>query len=207
MRAAVFGALLVASASYACFEPPPSIRTSRDDLVEEEVDDDVVEEDATEPPQETAPPPEIEDRPAPEEPPPPDAFTNASPYVALTTQESKRRHGGTANAGKDCMNCHLPGMGAPPFAIGGTVYSTATSKAGAPEVQVRIVDPSGAEIALVGTDSSGNFWLPGRRPIPPGSRVAIRDGTQVRAMAGTIGSGACNQSGCHVPNRPIWLGE
>lgn len=136
------------------------------------------------------------------------AFSNAAEYALLTpSKQSGDHHGGDSNAGKDCLLCHT-GSGAPKFVLGGTVYTTKGSNTGARAVQVRVVGPNGEEIALVGTDSSGNFWLKGTIDIPPGSRVGVRDGTRTKLMGATIGVGSCNQSNCHVsPTRPIYLSD
>lgn len=142
-------------------------------------------------------------------PPPPNAFTATSPYALLTpSEQSADHHGGTSNAGKDCLLCHT-GQGAPRFVVAGTVFTTKGSTTPAAGVQVRVVSPTGQEIALVGTDESGNFWLEGAAVVPPGSRVGIRDASRTKLMNGPIGAGTCNQSVCHVTSAqpPIFLSD
>jgi hypothetical protein len=139
----------------------------------------------------------------------PSAFANAEAYALITpTEESSDHHGQQSNANKDCLSCHAGGLNAPQFLVAGTVYDTKSSSAGASGVQVRIVDPSGNEIALVGTDSAGNFWLEaGTATLPPGSFVGVRDATSNKEMKASVSSGSCNQSGCHVKPRPIFLAD
>jgi hypothetical protein len=137
------------------------------------------------------------------------AFTNTSPYALITpARQSKDHHGGkVSHAGEDCLLCHT-GQGAPKFAIAGTVFSTKAATGPATGVQVRVISATGEEIALVGTDQSGNFWLKAQATIiPAGSRVGIRDGARTKLMGATIGTGACNQTGCHVSTRPIYLSD
>ncbi len=152
-----------------------------------------------------APPPQDADA----GPPPPNAFTATSPYALLTpSEQSADHHGGTSNAGKDCLLCHT-GQGAPRFVVAGTIFTTKGSTTPAAGVQVRVVSPAGQEIALVGTDESGNFWLEGTASVPPGSHVGVRDATRTKLMNGPIGVGTCNQSVCHVTSAqpPIFLSD
>jgi hypothetical protein len=140
--------------------------------------------------------------------PPPvaDPFAGAASFTTMTLgTDTSRHHLGDSNAGKDCLSCHNGSNTAPGFELGGTVRETGGSSDGATGVQVRIVDPAGTEVALVGTDSQGNFWLKGTTKIPAGSHVAIRDASGEKKMSGTIGNGSCNTAGCHDPNRPIFL--
>jgi hypothetical protein len=136
---------------------------------------------------------------------PNDAFGSVAPYALITPpDDSTNHHGGDSNAGKDCLSCHT-GEGAPQFVVAGTLFRTAAGTDGVAGAQVRVVAPGGFEVALVGTDSAGNFWLEGTAPLPPGAVVGARDGASSRTMSETIGSGSCNASGCHVAPRPISL--
>lgn len=137
-----------------------------------------------------------------------DAFTGAPAFAVITpTDDTSNHHLGDSNAGKDCLSCHSGNLGPPTFALGGTVRATAGGTDGATGVQVRIVGPDGTEVASVGTDAEGNFWLLGAKTIPAGSHVGVRDGTTEKKMSGTISSGSCNTAGCHDPTRPIFLGS
>jgi hypothetical protein len=138
------------------------------------------------------------------------AFTDVAAYALVTPpDESSNHHLGDSNAGKDCLSCHT-GEGAPQFVVGGTVLATKTGNDdidGVAGVQVRVVSATGEEIALVGTDSSGNFWLEGDLVLPAGSRVGVRSASSTKTMSGTVGNGSCNQSGCHVSPQPIFLSD
>lgn len=141
--------------------------------------------------------------------PPVDAFAGAPAFTTITpTVDSSQQHLGSSNAGKDCLACHgVPDDGAPTFSLAGTVRLAAAQPDGATGVQVRVVGPDGTEVALVGTDSVGNFWLLGATQVPAGSHVAIRNGTVEQKMSGTIANGSCNTASCHDPTRPIFIGS
>jgi hypothetical protein len=165
-------------------------------------------------PTEPAPVPSAPPAPVPDAGPPADAappltaFTGTTPYALITPPaQSSDHHGGDSNAGKDCLLCHT-GAGAPKFAVAGTVYTTKSATAGASGVQVRVVSPTGVELALVGTDADGNFWFENDATIlPPGSRVGVRDTTSTQLMTTAPGA-SCNQTTCHVSTtRPIYLNE
>jgi hypothetical protein len=140
--------------------------------------------------------------------PPLNAFTDAPPFSTITpATDSTRPHNKAGNAGFDCLQCHT-GSGAPKFLIAGTVYGTKAGGVGFKGAQVRIVDPAGTELALMGTDSVGNFWLKAGTlaALPAGSKVGVRSATSTKLMAAGIGAGSCNQSNCHVPaTRPVFV--
>jgi hypothetical protein len=143
---------------------------------------------------------------APAAPPTINAFATAGAF-ALTSpvDQSTNHHDGSSHAGGDCLGCHT-GAGAPKFAIAGTVFRSKSSSEGAAGAQVRVVNGVGKEIALVGTDSAGNFWLKSSTtPIPAGAFVGVRDGTTKRAMNAAITTGACGQTSCHDSKRPMFL--
>jgi hypothetical protein len=131
------------------------------------------------------------------------AFSNAPPFSLVTpSDESSDHHGGDSNAGKDCLSCHT-GEGAPQFVIGGTVFGEKSGAEGLAGAEVRIVSKTGEELALVGTDSDGNFWLEGAAALPAGAVAGVRNATATKSMTGKVGTGSCNQSGCHASARPI----
>jgi hypothetical protein len=146
-------------------------------------------------------------------PPPPliTAFGNAGAYAPITPPTQSARHDGyKSNAGLDCMSCHdgeTPGV--PRFLIAGTVYTTKGSNTGARNVQVRVVGPDGIEVALVGSDDAGNFWLKAGAitEIPRGSVVGVRNGLSTKLMGAKLGGGAqsCNRANCHVGQSGIWV--
>jgi hypothetical protein len=161
-----------------------------------------------------APRPSASSSSSPPSPPPAtiNAFTSAPSYATITPPTQSARHDGLrTNAGQDCMTCHdgkTPGV--PRFVIAGTVYATANSTTGARNVQVRVADPTGAELAMVGTDDAGNFWLRASviTDLPPGSSVGVRNALSMKLMNGKIGgasAGSCNRFGCHGPGKGIFV--
>lgn len=216
--------LLVVLAAFfvACVERPPAVRkrskdgksttaeTAGADLEGDDADDD---DDGADPkptskPQSTTPTTPATtptETPAPA-PAPKEVFDNAPAFAGnAPAKESSDHHQGSSNQGKECMSCHSAGKGAPTFAFAGTIRTTKTSLEGAAGVEVRVIDDKGNPIGLVTSDSVGNFWLPGTVAIPGGSKVAIRTAGGAVKMSGAIATGACNMSGCHTSDRPIFL--
>lgn len=206
--------MLLASFFAACAEPvtasprkktkPRTTETQSADLNDGDEDEDDTTESKTTPAEN-----ETEDEPVKAPPPPPpavDSFGGAPAFAGnAPAKDSTDHHLGNSNAGKECMSCHATGKGAPTFAFGGTVQASKTNTTGVSGVEVRVVDDKGTQIALVTTDSAGNFWFPGATAIPGGSKVGIRTADGVRKMSGAIATGACNSSGCHSKNQPIFL--
>ncbi|MFO0734230.1 MAG: hypothetical protein U0270_00045 [Labilithrix sp.] len=142
------------------------------------------------------------------EPPAVDPFAGAPAFTARALETSTSDHHlGDSNAGKDCLACHGKNMGAPAFLFAGTIQKSSIDKTGAEGVEVRVIDAAGTEVAAVSTDENGNFWLLSDATLPAGASVGIRDATGTRRMSGRIGVGACNQSGCHTKDRPIFLAK
>jgi hypothetical protein len=121
-----------------------------------------------------------------------DAFTGEGPFTTgSANDESSNHHGGSSNAGRDCMNCH-GGGNAPAFTFAGTI-SPATAGA-----EVRVVGPTGTEVGRAYSDSSGNFWVLGGGSIPSGALTGVRNAGSTKTMTGPISAGGCN--GCHGQN-------
>lgn len=141
-------------------------------------------------------------------PPAVDPFAGAPAFAARALETSTSDHHlGDSNAGKDCLACHGKNMGAPAFLFAGTIQKSSIDRTGAEGVEVRVVDAAGKEVAAVSTDENGSFWLLSDATLPAGASVGIRDATGTRRMSGRIGVGACNQSGCHTKDRPIFLAK
>lgn len=137
-----------------------------------------------------------------------DPFQGAAAFAEITPDTTTSAHHlGDSNAHRDCLACHGKAMGAPEFVLAGTIQKTASDPAPVSGVEVRVLDPSGTEVASVGTDENGNFWLRGTIALPAGSMVGIRDASGTKKMSATIAAGSCNQSGCHNQDRPIFVGE
>lgn len=140
------------------------------------------------------------------------AFGDARAYAKISpSTQSALHHWFRSNAGKDCLSCHDgTNLLAPRFLIAGTVYESVKSTTGARDVQVRVVDDSGGEVAIVGTDDSGNFWLEAGANVklPEGASVGVRNAQSTKLMGARIGgadgnTGSCNQSDCHGSDRKI----
>lgn len=213
---ALFGAIALASAAAACstrVDQPLGPSTLKHTTTSGDDDDDSKSTAADSTPatstgatNTTTPAPATTTTPAA---PPVDPFAGAPAFATITPGlDSSQQHLGSSNAGKDCLSCHgVPDDGAPTFSLAGTVHLTAGSTDGATGVQVRIVAPDGTEVASVGTDSVGNFWLLGTAQIPAGSHVGVRNGTTEQKMSGAIANGSCNTAGCHDPTRPLFIGN
>jgi hypothetical protein len=135
------------------------------------------------------------------------AFTGAAAFnpagKALGTSQKSAHPNGGNPAGVDCMTCHIAGGAAPGlrWGIAGTVYTSGAGTAPVAGANVRLVDPTGKELANVYSDALGNFWsdtIVGG--IPAGSKVGARNATVTKLMSTSLGAqdGGCQKTGCHV---------
>jgi len=105
-------------------------------------------------------------------------------------------------AGVNCMDCHSAAGGAnAKWGIAGTVYNSSAGTAPVAKAEVRVVDATGKELALVYSDDKGNFWadtIVGG--IPAGSKVGVRNATVTKLMGTVLAAkdSGCQQAGCHV---------
>lgn len=139
---------------------------------------------------------------------PVNAFTGAPAYAqpASTDPSDNAAHGGDGNpAGQDCMGCHGPNGGAGnKWGIGGTVYTNGMGAAPVANAEIRIVDPTGKEIAKTYSNADGNFWVDAAAiagGIPNGSKVGVRNAARTRLMSTALtgnDDGGCQKGGCHV---------
>jgi hypothetical protein len=128
-----------------------------------------------------------------------DPFAGAPAYAAQMGSS-------THNAGKSCVaaGCHAPPgvAGAPPFSIGGTVYTDYLGQTPAPGVEVRILDSSGHATSVY-SGPEGNFYLVASSsssvafPAVVGARNASATRLMITPLASS--SGSCGQSNCHIP--------
>ncbi len=102
--------------------------------------------------------------------------------------------GGTMLPGADCLACHKVGGAneAPPFGIGGTVFTDIFGTSGASGVTVRVTDATGKVVELT-SNSVGNFYT--TQTVTPPLTAEVEVGGNVRAMATQPDTGACNS--CH----------
>jgi hypothetical protein len=109
----------------------------------------------------------------------------------------------TTHAGRGCVAaaCHLaaaPGIAAPAYQFGGTVYKPDGTTPN-PGVTVRIRGQSGMVVTGV-TDDAGNFSIPeGALPDPFPASVTATACPTVASMVATLsqGGGDCNSAACH----------
>ena len=133
------------------------------------------------------------------------AFTGAAAFNAAgTAVGDSLRPGDHPNAGNpagvDCMDCHSAAGGATAkFAFAGTVYTSAAGTAPIKGAEVRLVDATGKELALIYSDAHGNFWsdIAG---VPGGSHIGARNAKTKKEMATALGATdtGCQKAGCHV---------
>lgn len=138
---------------------------------------------------------------------PVNAFTGAPAYAqpASTDPSDNAAHGGDGNpAGQDCMGCHGPNGGAGnKWGLGGTVYTNGMGAAPVANAEIRIVDPTGKEIAKTYSNADGNFWVESgslQGGIPSGSKVGVRNAARTRLMSTALtgnDDGGCQKGGCH----------
>lgn len=145
---------------------------------------------------------------------PADAFAGAAAYSATTpgppnapAKGKNAAHTGTGQdpAGQACLPCHAG------FQFGGTVYGEAAGTTRVAAAEVRIVDATGKQLALVATDVDGNVWGTAAAPVTEGSKVGVRKDGKVKLMATPlkVGDGNCarNDANCHSVGKqgPIYL--
>jgi len=125
-----------------------------------------------------------------------------NPYNTPTVCTSKTTYRGGENIdmrpGEACATCHQV-RGGPRYTISGTVYPTAHEPNGcngttAKNLTVVVTDKNGKVVNVPVDTSSGNFGS--RTNIAPPFSVVVTDGTNSRAMAGTLTAGDCNT--CHT---------
>jgi hypothetical protein len=132
----------------------------------------------------------------------PDPFAGAPAFAPPATPAASLLDAhsdlGRDITGEDCMGCHTGTGDAPAFLFGGTVYTDATGKTPAVNVEVRVIDSAGHAYSVYsGVD--GNFFQRSRGaagftfPGHPGVRDAMGNYAMVSDMTG----GGCNASKCH----------
>jgi hypothetical protein len=100
--------------------------------------------------------------------------------------------------GAACNACHQV-MGGPNLRIAGTVYPTlhepndCNGKAPPPALTVVITDKNG-RVTNLPVNAAGNFYTPAKILTPYKARIT--DGTNTRAMNGSVTAGDCNS--CHT---------
>jgi hypothetical protein len=121
--------------------------------------------------------------------------------------------GGGTNAGMGCVvaACHLaaaPGLNAPGYQFGGTVYKPGIERIPSAGVTVRIKGKDGMIVAAV-TDDAGNFYIPAGALADPFPAAAVATACPtMNSMVATLsqGGGNCNSGDCHGGTQlPIYV--
>jgi hypothetical protein len=131
------------------------------------------------------------------------AFSGAPAYAAgAANGNSNNGSHATGNVGTNCQDCHKNGGTGPAWGIAGTIYAAPTGAVIVAQAEVRLVGPTGTELAKVYTDALGNFWSdPIAGGIPAGSKIGVRNGTLTKLMSTALAGdndGACQRAGCHA---------
>jgi hypothetical protein len=104
-------------------------------------------------------------------------------------------------AGQPCATCHNAknGPAQSDFSVAGTIFAKRSSLVGLDGATVELVDSAGTSPVPVGTNCSGNFWIPRSRwnPVLPIVSVRVSKNSITREMKSPIGgTGSC--SDCHA---------
>jgi hypothetical protein len=133
-------------------------------------------------------------------PPAANAFTGATafvPQLGPSTRKSSHNFPGntptTSPMGQACSNCHN-------FFAGGTVFADAAGTMPAPGVEVRARDAAGNAVSAF-TDQDGNFYIPNPGAVTLPAHIGVRNTATTKLMSGTIASGTCASSSCHVAGK------
>jgi hypothetical protein len=109
-----------------------------------------------------------------------------------------------------CLNCHAPppagsdaGPIAPPFTIGGTLFSAVTGGTAVAQATIHLVDGANNDIKL-STATNGNFWTTQAITFPVKVRASLCPNTD-QSMASQVSAGNCNMTGCHTSTFQVHL--
>jgi hypothetical protein len=133
---------------------------------------------------------------------PQDAFSGSPTYVSdPPTIRANDQHGGTIVTGKSCLSCH-DGTTCVLFDFAGTVWQAPALTAGAPDVEVRIIDANNYAYD-VHSDVDGNFWhrADATLAMPAFSGVRTSDWKAIGTLNGTS-CNSCHYAGNTSPDAP-----
>ena len=100
--------------------------------------------------------------------------------------------------GADCLACHtqgnMPKEDEPDkwYTVGGTVFTDVFGTDGESGATVIVTDSEGTEVTLT-SSSAGNFYS--RTALVPPLSAEVHVGGEIKQMASTVSTGACNS--CH----------
>ncbi len=136
-------------------------------------------------------------------------FTDADPFAADANLPSCVPQGaapadGYHFPGEDCITCHQQAGGAPPFTVGGTLYSDEVGSAPAPGVTIVIDDFFGNRFSMV-TEENGNFYSIDPITFPIKTYLAVCP--TIIPMLSNVpqASASCNSAACHTAGFRVHL--
>ncbi len=132
-------------------------------------------------------------------PPVPAAFKGAPKYVATPGQATTNANHGTADnepPNHDCFSCHKNGGAGNEMTVGG--YVKAAGGGPANQVEVRVVDGAGTQVAQAYTNAAGYFYILGTALGGGNYKVGVRNGASATGMVAATTAGGCGANGCHV---------
>jgi hypothetical protein len=104
-------------------------------------------------------------------------------------------------AGQPCVTCHnaKDGPAQSDFSVAGTIFDRRSSLVGLDGASVVFVDSAGTSPVPVGTNCTGNFWIPRAHwnPVLPIVSVRVSKNGVTREMKSPIG-GAASCADCHA---------
>ena len=111
--------------------------------------------------------------------------------------------------GEDCLECHTQGTGtgAPPFSIGGTIYTDMNggqpATLGSP---IHLVNANGSDVVVL-TAQNGNFWSFDTLAFPVTAYAAQCPTVEPMITPLELADGSCNRAGCHTAGFRVYSSE
>jgi len=106
--------------------------------------------------------------------------------------------------GEDCVSCHRQAGGAPPFTIGGTLYTDEEGTAPAAGATVILDDAYGNRFSLV-TEENGNFYSIDPIAFPVKTYLATCPDVVPMITDVPLASASCNSASCHTAGFRVHL--
>ncbi len=98
--------------------------------------------------------------------------------------------------GEDCVSCHRQAGGAPPFTIGGTLFTDEEGTAGAAGATIVVDDAYGNRFTMV-TETNGNFYSIDPISFPVRTYLAVCPDVIPMLSDVPQTSASCNAASCH----------
>jgi hypothetical protein len=109
-------------------------------------------------------------------------------------------------AGQPCATCHnaKDGPASSDFSVAGTIFDRRSALVGVDGATVEFVDSAGTSPVPVGTNCTGNFWIPRSlwNPVLPIVTVRVSKNGVRREMKSLIG-GTASCADCHQATIPL----